>query len=69
MLGDKIKELRKLEGITQTELARRVGRKPHYISQLENNIFRPSLKTLDKIAEVLKTRSSILLDGHTTNLR
>ena len=36
-LGVMIQELRKEEGLTQTELAKRCGTTPKYISRIENN--------------------------------
>ncbi len=50
-LGDKIKALRKRIGITQEELASRVGTTKNYISKLENNKSDIELLTLKKIVE------------------
>lgn len=52
-LGTRLKELRTRRGISQTELAKKVGVTPSNISQVENNLIYPSLPALIKIAEVL----------------
>ncbi len=49
MLGQKIKELRMLRGLTQEELANRCELTKGYISQLENDLTEPSLSTLEDI--------------------
>lgn len=61
-LGNKIKVLRESAGSSQTDLARRIGKRPHYVCQIERGIFKPSLKTLERIAAELGTKTSILLD-------
>lgn len=50
-LGSKIKSLRKKIGLTQEELANRVGTTKNYISKLENNKSDIELLTLKKIVE------------------
>ncbi len=54
-IGLKISYYRKLQGMTQEELAEACGLSTGYISQLEgpNSYFCPSLKTLFLIGEVL----------------
>jgi transcriptional regulator with XRE-family HTH domain/KaiC/GvpD/RAD55 family RecA-like ATPase len=55
-LGDKIRTLRKKLGMTQKELAERVGVTPSFISQLEKNVISPSLDSLLKLSEKLNTQ-------------
>jgi transcriptional regulator with XRE-family HTH domain len=55
-LGDKIRTLRKKVGMTQKELADRVGLTPSFISQLEKNLISPSLDSLLKLSEKLNTQ-------------
>ncbi|WP_082921813.1 helix-turn-helix domain-containing protein [Lewinella sp. 4G2] len=50
-LGSKIKTIRKRIGLTQEELAKRVGTTKNYISKLENNKSDIELLTLKKIVE------------------
>jgi transcriptional regulator with XRE-family HTH domain len=52
-LGKRLKELRSKRGLSQTELANRVGVTPSTISQVESNLIYPSLPALLKMAEVL----------------
>lgn len=63
-IGLKISYYRKLQGITQEELAEACGLSTGYISQLEgpNCYFCPSIKTLFLISEVLNTPVYKFLD-------
>jgi transcriptional regulator with XRE-family HTH domain len=60
-LGDRLKALRRQKGVSQTELARRVGVTPSTISQIESNFIFPSLPALYRMAEILATEVSSLL--------
>lgn len=55
-LGEKIKRLRNKLGMTQKELAIRMGVTPSFISQLEKNLISPSLDSLLKLSEKLNTQ-------------
>jgi Zn-dependent peptidase ImmA (M78 family)/DNA-binding XRE family transcriptional regulator len=48
--GDRIKQARELNGLTQTELASQIGCKQSAIAHFENNITAPSTATLKEIA-------------------
>jgi transcriptional regulator with XRE-family HTH domain len=63
-IGLKIAYYRKLQGMTQEELAEACNLSSGYVAQLEGpgSAFCPSLKTLFKIAEVLGTTVSKLTD-------
>lgn len=63
-IGLKIAYYRKLQGMTQEELAEACGLSVGYVSQLEapGSYFCPSVKTLFIIAEVLGTTVSKLTD-------
>lgn len=63
-IGLKISYYRKLQGMTQEELAEACGLSTGYISQLEgaNCYFCPSIKTLFLIGEVLNTPVYKFLD-------
>jgi transcriptional regulator with XRE-family HTH domain len=54
-IGHKIKEQRLENGLTQEELASRCELTKGFISQIENNLTSPSIKTLNDILEVLGT--------------
>lgn len=51
-----IKEARKLKGITQAELARRVGTNQRVVSRYETGKQVPSLKRAEQIAQALSVR-------------
>ncbi len=53
LLGENIKKARKLRGITQDELAQKLGLKRSVISKYENGLIEPSVFTVQKIAEIL----------------
>ncbi len=63
-IGLKISYYRKLQGMTQEELAEACGLSTGYISQLEgpNSYFCPSIKTIFLIGEVLNTPVYKFLD-------
>jgi transcriptional regulator with XRE-family HTH domain/KaiC/GvpD/RAD55 family RecA-like ATPase len=52
-VGSRLKELRSLQALSQSELARQVGVTASTISQVESNLIYPSLPALMKLAEVL----------------
>ena len=58
----KIKELRTKLGFTQEKLAEAVDLSVNYISEIENDRKKPSLKRLERIASVLGTSVSVLMD-------
>ncbi len=60
-LPQRMKETRRIRGMSQKELARKVGVTGSTISQVENNLILPSLQTLLKIAEVLSVEPSFLV--------
>ena len=54
-LGEKIKELRNKQGLTQEELADRSELSKGFISQLERDLTSPSIATLVDILQCLGT--------------
>ena len=52
-VGSRIQELRKLNKITAKELAEQIDVSPSFISAIEHNATKLSLKTLNHICEVL----------------
>jgi len=52
-LGKKIAELRREKGITQEEMAERLGVSPQAVSKWENNTCCPDIMLLPKIAEMV----------------
>jgi len=55
-MGRKLKELREAVGITQRELAERLGAQQPAIARLENGHVKPDVVTLERIAKALGYR-------------
>lgn len=60
-IGENIRLNRDKAGMTQDELAEKVGISRNYVSDLENDRYIPSVKTLSKIAKVLNMNLDFLL--------
>lgn len=60
-LGRNLAGYRKALGLTQEQLAQRLGVEPETISRFERGATAPSLATLEKIAALLQVRISDLL--------
>jgi transcriptional regulator with XRE-family HTH domain len=60
-LGQKIRELRKLEGLTQRQLAQKIGVSEGQISHYEKDTNKPTLEGLKKMAKVFNVLPSELL--------
>lgn len=60
-LGERIKEQRKLLGITQSELAYRVGLTVDSIRGLEGNRRKPSIEILEKLTDLFHVSADYLL--------
>jgi DNA-binding XRE family transcriptional regulator len=52
-------KLREEQGISQKELAEKIGTKQSAISRLENDDYNPSVELLDKVAHVLGKKLDI----------
>jgi transcriptional regulator with XRE-family HTH domain len=52
-VSEKLRTIRKKNGLTQAELARRVGVSRSYINKIENGEAKPSLTLLERIASIL----------------
>ncbi len=64
-VGKRIKELRTRSGMSQKELADKVGLTPSFISQLENNQIAPSLSSFIQICDALGVSLSDTLNEKT----
>ena len=60
-IGAVLRGLREERGLSQEQLGFKAGLHRTYVSQLERGLKSPSLKTLDKIAKVLRTKTSELV--------
>lgn len=67
ILGANIRKYRKQIGITQEQLAEKIGRSVNYIGMIERGEKVPSLKTFVLIANTLGTSTDVLLAGITEN--
>jgi transcriptional regulator with XRE-family HTH domain len=60
-LGSMVRKLRKEKGLSQETFAEAIGRDARTVVAIETGKRNPTLKTLNKIAQVLKTPLSELL--------
>ena len=63
MIGSRIRERRVMNGIRQSDLARRVGISPSYLNLIEHNRRRIGGKTLLDIADALEVEPALLSEG------
>ncbi|WP_252313901.1 helix-turn-helix domain-containing protein [Sinobaca sp. H24] len=62
MIGERVKMLRKEQGLSLTELANQAGVAKSYLSALERDIqTNPSIQFLEKIAKVLNISVDLLI--------
>lgn len=61
-IGEKIRRLRKQQGLTQEELAVKVRVSSTYIGFIEQGLRNPSINTADKLARALGVSLSELFD-------
>ena len=66
VLGRKIALLRKQEGLTQSELAEKLGVSDNFVGQIERGQNAPSLENLVRIANTLKVEVGDLFGGKST---
>ena len=59
-IGEVINSIIKKKGITQSELAKKIGKSPTAISQIIKGVYDPNPETLDKICEVLEVPKAIV---------
>ena len=62
LLGMRVREVRKLRGLSQERLAEKVGIDPKQISRIEGGRSAPSFETLESIARDLQVEMKDLLD-------
>lgn len=58
-IKSQIIKLREEQGISQKELAQKIGTKQSAISRLENDDYNPSVELLDKVAHALGKKLDI----------
>ncbi len=62
-LGEKIKQLRNNEGLTQPELAAKANIEQSYLSKLENDKSSPSFEVIEKISNALHIETMTFIDS------
>jgi transcriptional regulator with XRE-family HTH domain len=60
--GGKVRDRRKSSGLSQEELAFKIGRDPRSIVAIEGGNRNPTLATIHKLCQALKVKSSDLLN-------
>lgn len=60
-IGRNIQKIRKKAGVTQEELADKVGVHVSYISRIERGVVNSSIEVIESIAKALKVKSSEIL--------
>jgi transcriptional regulator with XRE-family HTH domain len=69
-IGDRVRSLRIRQGLTQVELAKKIGVKQSNVSELERGVRGLSIQQLVKLSKVLATSTDeILLGGVATETR
>jgi transcriptional regulator with XRE-family HTH domain len=64
-IGKRIRKLREEKGLTQTEVAKRTGLLPSYVSRIEGNRTNPEIPMLERIAAALDLRLyQFFFEGH-----
>jgi len=63
-MGQRLARLRQMRGLTQVELAEKIGLSQPNVSEYERDTFRPNSDTLLCIAQVLKVSTDELLGHH-----
>ena len=58
-IAEAVIEKRIEQGMSQAELAKKIGTKQSAISRLESGNYNPSIKLLEKVAKALKLKLSI----------
>lgn len=64
-LSEKIKLLRKKRGLSQQELADKIGIHITHVSRIENGHYQPSLEVIKKLMDVFEVSADYLLNDDT----
>ena len=62
LLGQKIRQFRTSQGLSQEELALRAGLNPAHLGHIERGLKSPTIDTISKISEALNVELSQLFD-------
>jgi ribosome-binding protein aMBF1 (putative translation factor) len=61
-IGRQVRELREAQGLSQGEVAHRMGTTQSVVARLEAGGTKPTLRTLERVAAALRVRVHIQLD-------
>ena len=61
-LGERLKKLRQEKGMSQGDIARKLGVHRSYISRIERGVRNPTVKNVERIAEALGVSPHKLLE-------
>lgn len=64
--ASRLKQLRTQRGLSQTELAKKVGVHYNHIGRYERGQSKPAAETLTRLAESLGVSGDFLMEGHTS---
>lgn len=67
MLGERLSILRQSKGLSQTQLAERIGVQKQSVSNWENNNIMPSVDMLEKLADFFSVSTDYLLSRESPN--
>ncbi len=67
IIGERLRKLRKEQGLSQEELAHKAFLHPTYIGQLERGEKNPTVETVEKVANALQISLADLFRFSTTN--
>ena len=62
MLGERLRNLRESRGLSQVQLANRLGKSKQSVSNWENNNILPSIEILVRLAEIFQVSCDYLLE-------
>lgn len=62
LFGANLKHLREEKGLSQADVASKIGKKSSYVSQLESGTINTTLDTIEKLADALGVEKSAFLE-------
>lgn len=66
-IGQRIKRMRKENGLTQERLAEMLNISTEHLSRIETGSYRPSLSLIEKISDIFKIEEQVIMFGSGLN--
>ncbi|MBQ8575442.1 MAG: helix-turn-helix transcriptional regulator [Clostridia bacterium] len=63
-IGQRIKRIRKENGLTQERLAEMLNISTEHLSRIETGSYRPSLSLIEKVSDIFKIEEQIIMFGN-----